>query len=249
MHRGYIKLWRKSFENEFHPSQMKRPYTKWEAWEYLLMHANHKKKWWCGLEFNRGELGYSIVHYASEWRWGLATVWRFLEHLKKRKAIEKVNEKITIRISILNYDIYQNDIMQSGKVNGKISESERKASGKQAETTKECKNEKNKERGGRFTPPSLSDVQKYIKEKKYNVDAESFIAFYSAKGWMIGKNKMKDWRAAIVTWAKRNPALQSTAAQIRTETPTRTNNNQPRWQKRPPEVDKEINKLTNKIGA
>lgn len=35
-----------------------------------------------------------------------------------------------------------------------------------------------------------------------NVDPEKFIDFYSAKGWMIGKNKMKDWKAAVRTWEK-----------------------------------------------
>jgi hypothetical protein len=36
------------------------------------------------------------------------------------------------------------------------------------------------------------------------VDAESFVAFYESKDWMIGKNKMKNWKSAIVTWEKRN---------------------------------------------
>ena len=35
-----------------------------------------------------------------------------------------------------------------------------------------------------------------------NVDPEKFVDFYAAKGWMIGKNKMKDWKAAVRTWEK-----------------------------------------------
>lgn len=49
----------------------------------------------------------------------------------------------------------------------------------------------------KFIPPTLEEVQSYIKEKGYQVDAEHFIDFYSSKGWMIGKSKMKDWRAAL----------------------------------------------------
>ena len=47
------------------------------------------------------------------------------------------------------------------------------------------------------------EVQEYCRERKNNVDAEQFIAFYEAKGWLIGKNKMKDWKACVRTWEKR----------------------------------------------
>lgn len=65
----------------------------------------------------------------------------------------------------------------------------------------------------RFCPPTLQEVQSYIQEKGYSIDAEAFIAFYESKGWMVGKNKMKDWRMAIVTWSKRDnirPARKTT---------------------------------------
>lgn len=55
----------------------------------------------------------------------------------------------------------------------------------------------------RFCPPTLQEVQAYIQKKGYTVDAEAFIAFYQSKNWMIGKNKMKDWKSAMVTWQKR----------------------------------------------
>ncbi len=56
----------------------------------------------------------------------------------------------------------------------------------------------------RFTPPSLDDVSNYVKDKGYNVDPEAFIDFYTSKGWKIGKDTMKDWRAAVRTWARRD---------------------------------------------
>ena len=52
--------------------------------------------------------------------------------------------------------------------------------------------------------PTLEEVQAYVTEKGYSVDAESFIAFYESNGWKVGKNPMKSWRAALVTWQKRN---------------------------------------------
>ena len=54
----------------------------------------------------------------------------------------------------------------------------------------------------RFTPPSLDDVKAYCEERGNNVDPERFVDFYESKGWMIGKNKMKDWKAAVRTWEK-----------------------------------------------
>lgn len=56
----------------------------------------------------------------------------------------------------------------------------------------------------RFTPPSLTEVQAYCTERNNKIDAQRFIDFYESKGWLIGKNKMKDWRAAIRNWESRD---------------------------------------------
>lgn len=55
----------------------------------------------------------------------------------------------------------------------------------------------------RFVAPSVSEVKQYIEEKGYHVDAEQFVDFYDSKGWMVGKNKMKDWKASVRTWEKK----------------------------------------------
>ena len=66
------------------------------------------------------------------------------------------------------------------------------------------KEKDNKNNIGRFTPPPLADVQSYFKEKGINdpKEPEKFIDFYTSKGWMVGKNKMKDWKAAVRNWIK-----------------------------------------------
>lgn len=63
---------------------------------------------------------------------------------------------------------------------------------------------------GRFTPPTLEEVQAYCDERENGIDAQAFIDFYESKGWMIGKNKMKDWKSAIRTWERRNPKTTKT---------------------------------------
>ena len=55
-----------------------------------------------------------------------------------------------------------------------------------------------------FNKPKLSEVKDYCFERNNNIDAEAFIDFYESKGWMVGKNKMKDWKAAVRTWEKKN---------------------------------------------
>jgi len=55
---------------------------------------------------------------------------------------------------------------------------------------------------GRFTPPTVDEVRAYCKERGNNVDPESFVDFYASKGWMVGKNSMRDWKAAVRTWER-----------------------------------------------
>jgi len=53
-----------------------------------------------------------------------------------------------------------------------------------------------------FAPPTLSEVKAFLEEKGYSVDPEKFHAYYESNGWMVGKNRMKDWHAACLTWHK-----------------------------------------------
>ena len=56
----------------------------------------------------------------------------------------------------------------------------------------------------KFIPPSLEEVRAYCSERNNNVDAQTFIDFYESKGWFIGKNKMKNWKAAVRTWERKD---------------------------------------------
>ena len=57
----------------------------------------------------------------------------------------------------------------------------------------------------RFAPPTLEEVTAYCRERGNKVDPQKFIDFYESKGWMIGKNKMKSWQAAVRTWERSEP--------------------------------------------
>lgn len=58
-----------------------------------------------------------------------------------------------------------------------------------------------------FKPPSHTEINDYCKERQITVDAERFINHYDSNGWMVGKNKMKDWKATVRNWGK--PQLHS----------------------------------------
>ena len=62
----------------------------------------------------------------------------------------------------------------------------------------------------RFAPPTPEDVREYCREKGLSVDADRFVDFYESKNWYVGKNKMKDWKAAVRNWA-RSQRQESTA--------------------------------------
>lgn len=54
----------------------------------------------------------------------------------------------------------------------------------------------------RFEKPSISDIKQYCMERNNDVNAEQFFDYYESNGWKVGKNSMKDWRAAVRTWER-----------------------------------------------
>jgi hypothetical protein len=55
-------------------------------------------------------------------------------------------------------------------------------------------------RSKRFVPPTVEEVAQYCFERMSKVDPQRFVDYYTSNGWMVGKNKMKDWKAAVRTW-------------------------------------------------
>ena len=55
----------------------------------------------------------------------------------------------------------------------------------------------------RFAKPTLNEIESYISEKGYTVNAQRFLDYYDSNGWKVGKNPMKDWKAAVRSWQSR----------------------------------------------
>lgn len=94
-------------------------------------------------------------------------------------------EKLNVYINSLNVNIGT-----QSKVKGKEKES------------KEDNIIIDKPKTTRFAPPTLEQVKEYCLERQNNVDPEKFIDFYESKGWVVGKTKMKSWKASVRTWEK-----------------------------------------------
>lgn len=68
--------------------------------------------------------------------------------------------------------------------------------------TKESNTNKSNTKRYKFVPPTVEEVEAYVREKGYKVNAQRFVDYYASKGWTIGRNSpMKNWQAAVRTWA------------------------------------------------
>lgn len=83
-----------------------------------------------------------------------------------------------------------------------------------AEIDIEKDKEIDKSKSNKFTPPTLEEVKEYCSERNNNVDPETFINFYESKGWYVGKNKMKDWKACVRTWENNDKKKQSNSTDM-----------------------------------
>ena len=63
----------------------------------------------------------------------------------------------------------------------------------------------------RFAKPTAEEVRAYCAERGNHVDAQAFVDFYAAKGWKVGSAPMKDWKAAVRTWEKRDAERKQSA--------------------------------------
>lgn len=126
---------------------------------------------------------------------------------------------LRVEEEVLNFKSKQDVARANGKKGGRPKQKEnpnetkpvilanQEGSGLQANqkplnTKQEPLNKEIREKAKRFVPPQLQNVIDYCNERANNVDANKFIDHYTSNGWLVGKNKMKDWKAAVRTWEK-----------------------------------------------
>jgi hypothetical protein len=82
----------------------------------------------------------------------------------------------------------------------------------ETETETETETEEDKRARKRAAPqkPTVAEVHEYCRERGNSVNPETFIAYYESNGWKVGRNPMKDWKAAVRTWEKRSETTDRT---------------------------------------
>lgn len=193
---------------------------------YLLLKANHKPSYWRGVLVDRGQHITSYETIANATGLSVQNTRTSVRKLIFSKEITcKSTNKFTL-VTIVNWDLYQ---FNNEKLTSKLTNNQQ-TTNKQLTTNNNDNNDNNilniinhdnynksyisdlekshssepKKNVIAFKKPSLDEVKQYCIDNNKNVDAVSFWNFYEAKDWMIGKNKMKYWKAAIATWEKRN---------------------------------------------
>jgi len=133
---------------------------------------------------------------------------RLLKEIKKRKKHkEKQRENVMRRWHPEDFED-EDDNTQDNTQNNTAPDTKdsysKDASNKENNTqdNKQKTNNKKEKTTKRFKKPTIEEIENYCKDRKNNIDAEYFYDFYESKNWMIGKNKMKSWKAAVRTWEK-----------------------------------------------
>ena len=212
---GFIVLHRKLLEWKYR----QYPYAL-ALWVYLIMRANWKPAWFLGVEIPRGSLAASMKSLADETGMTPVTVRKWL---KVFEADGMITRKATNRFTIINISKYKDfqDIPEDRVLQQSLQQPLEQSLQQPLEqslqqplhnrTNKQSNKETNiKERekrestSSRFVPPSLDEIILFCEEKEIGVDPETFVNYYESNGWMVGNHKMKDWKAALRTWEKRD---------------------------------------------
>lgn len=179
------------------------------------------------IEVRKGEVIASRRFLEKRWKWGSSKVINFLSFLENEGMINHRQTNGQTIIMLCNYEFY-NDSQTNGFQENKPPTNHRQTTDKPPiNQNKECKEreegkennislspdgdislsgqqpierKKLKKKREVFIPPSVEEVYQYCRENNYSINPERFVNHYEANGWMAGKNKMKDWRAAVRLW-------------------------------------------------
>lgn len=132
---------------------------------------------------DNGQLTISVRGFAEEMGVSYQIMRTAIAKLSDNAIINAISTQRLTQITICNYDGYTTPIRkQQRKINA---------------TTNAITNQSTTHR---FTPPTDAEVAAYVTEKGYHFNPAQFVPHYQSKGWKVGKEPMKDWRAACRTW-------------------------------------------------
>lgn len=196
----YIKLNRKIMEWEWYGN-----INTCRLFIHMLLRANWKDGRFEGKVIPRGSFVSSLPKLAEETALTIREVRTAISHLKSTGEVTcKTYPKYTV-FTVKNYCEYQQSDMQ----NDSQTTDKRHSNDILTTTIEEKKEGKNNKKVDtnvstkKFIPPTVEEVRAYCQERGNKVDPQTFVDYYKSNGWMVGRNKMKDWKAAVrSTWEK-----------------------------------------------
>jgi hypothetical protein len=194
MNNGWIKLHRSFLDWEWYEC----PNTA-RLFIHCLLKANHKDGKYKGDDVPRGTFLTSLELLSQQTGLSVKSVRTSLKHLEKTGEVGTKRARKGTRLTVCNYATYQSLELDRGTESGKEGAHEGHERGTKGATNK---NDNNNNKENKFIPPSVEDVAEYCNSRSNGICAASFIDSYKSKGWMVGKSKMKDWKAAVRTWEK-----------------------------------------------
>lgn len=132
-----------------------------------------------------------------------------LNELEEFGYLQRTRNYVNGKIDSWTYDIYEKPLYRKNEdienVDIEKLDIENKAQLNNKElSNKELNNKQYKENAKRkFSKPTLEEINQYCLERNNGINAEAFYDFYECKDWYVGKNKMKDWKACVRTWERR----------------------------------------------
>ncbi|MDQ7094182.1 hypothetical protein REC12_11335 [Desulfosporosinus sp. PR] len=206
---GYIGLFRELLDKPIW--QQSTPEQKTILVTLLLMANHQEKEWeWKGKKFKAkpGQFVTSLEKIQLKTGKGvtLQNVRTALKRFEKYEFLTDESTKTGRLVTIVNWELYQVKKLRSNKDPNSCLTDDQQTTNSQLTPNNNDNNVKNDKKviSNIFSPPTIEEVQAYCLERNNNVDADKWHNFYSSKGWMVGKNKMKDWKAAVRTWENKD---------------------------------------------
>lgn len=165
---------------------------------HMLLKANWREGNFRGTTVPRGSFVSSIGKLAEETQLTPDEVRTAIKHLICTHEVTKQSYSKYTVFTVKNYTMYQNFPSNSTGNSHSIPKLFPTIEEKKEGNIKEDTNVSKK----RFAPPSVDEVRAYCAERNNGIDPQSFVNFYESKGWMVGKNHMRDWKAAVRTWER-----------------------------------------------
>lgn len=199
---GFIALHRSLLSWGWHAD----PATGWLFVNLLLM-ANWTDSDWQGMTIKRGQLVTGRKALAAQTGLSEQTVRTSLNRLKSTNEITIASTNKFSVITIVNYGKFQ-DVpeMPTSTLTSNLTNNQPAANQQLTTNEQEKQGEQGIKPRKRFTPPTVDEVAAYCRERGNVVDAQRFVDFYTASGWMRGKTPVKDWKACVRTWEKNDNA-------------------------------------------